>query len=253
MRFWVRLVGLLAAVYALVAGALSGKKWPSEKTWAVGTLWFWSWVAAGIVALAAAFVEGVLSRRAAERAAQGVRDNDLNVYCRVIAGKIIDHCNPAGLVPTQLAVGVWLTKNDDTFDRKAQFLFAEERPHSGVDWKKGKGVAGWAWAHDKTVQLESLTDRSMMTEAKFAGYSEDKRLGMTVAEWEKVTAYKAVVARALYATAGPSLLGYLVVDYCGPVKPQGTSLGRCIHDAVVDDGEVRKLRGLIEGRLEKKA
>jgi hypothetical protein len=92
-----------------------------------------------------------------------------------------------------------------------------------------------------------------MTEAKSAGYSEDKRLGMTVAEWEKVTAYKAVVARALYATAGASLLGYLVVDYCGPVKPQGTSLGHCIHDTLVNDSEVRKIRGMIEGRLEKKA
>jgi hypothetical protein len=75
---------------------------------------------------------------------------------------------------------------------------------------------------------------------------------MTYADWKKVTAYKAVVASALYAT-GASLLGYLVVDYCGPVQPQGRNLGHCIRDAVINDGDIGQLRGLLEGRLEEKA
>lgn len=244
MRFWVRLVGLLAGVYAVVATAFSNQMWPSDKTWQVRGPWFWSLVVAGIVALVAAFVEGVLSRR-------GKRDSDLNVYCQQIASKIIGHCVPAGLNPQLLTVGVWRTKKNNTFDRTAQFLLPVERPRSGVDWKKGKGVAGWAWIRGED-KFESLTSRSTMSEESYARLSEDKRLGMTYAEWGKVTAYKAVVASALHATAGASLLGFLVIDYCGPVRPEGTNLVSCIRDAL-KDGDVGQLRGGLVGRLEEKA
>ena len=253
MRPWVRLVGLLAAVYGVVAGALSNKEWPSEKTWAVGTLWFWSLVGAGIIVLVATFVDGALTRRAAERAAQGVRDNDLTIYCQRVASKIIGHCNPVGLNPELLTVGVWRTKKDNTFDRAAQFLLPVERPRSGVDWKKGKGVVGSAWASGKDNPFESLAVRSTMSKDDYDHLSEYKRLGMTYADWEKVTAYKAVVASALYATAGASLLGYLVIDYRGPVQPKGTNLVHCIRDAVINDGDIGQLRGGLVSRLEQKA
>jgi hypothetical protein len=92
-----------------------------------------------------------------------------------------------------------------------------------------------------------------MSEAFYDLLSEDKRLGMTYAEWRHVTAYKAVVASALYATAGASLLGFLVIDYCGPVRPKGTNLAHCIRDAVINDGDVGQLRGGLVGRLEEKA
>jgi hypothetical protein len=249
MRFWVRLVGLLAGVYALVAGALNGKKWPSEKAWSVGAPLFWSWVAAGIVALVAAFVEAGLARRAA----QGVRDNDLYITCRLIAGKIIGHCVPAGLDANLLTVSIWRTKKDNTFDRKAKFLLPLEFPPSGVDWKKGKGVAGWAWASGKPNHWARLTDRSTMSATYYDGLSEDKRLGMTYAEWGLVTAYKGVVVSALYATTGASLLGFLVIDYRGPVRPKGTDLVFCIRDAVINDGEIGQLRGGLVRRLQEKA
>jgi hypothetical protein len=132
MRFWVRLVGLLAGVYVVVAGAFSSEKWPSEKTWEVGRPWFWSLVVAGIVVVAAAFVEGVLSRR-------GRRDSDLNVYCQQIASKIIGHCVLAGLNPELLTVGVWRTKKDNTFDRTAQFLIACRAPALRGRLEEGQG------------------------------------------------------------------------------------------------------------------
>lgn len=253
MKYWVRLAWLLAAAYLAVAGLLSSKKWPSEKTWQPWTPWFWSLVAAGIVVAAAGFVDWLLSQRSADRAAQGTRDNDLNIFCQQIASKIIGHCVQAGLNPELLTVAVWRTKKDNTFDRTAQFLLPVERPRSGVDWKKGKGVAGWAWASGKANQFESLTRRSTMSTAYYDGLMEDKRLGMTYAEWGLVTAYKAVMACALYATAGASLLGFLVIDYCGPVQPKSTNLVHCIRDAVINDSDVGRLRYGLVRRLEKKA
>ena len=92
-----------------------------------------------------------------------------------------------------------------------------------------------------------------MSATYYDGLSEDKRLGMTYAEWGLVTAYKGVVVSALYATTGASLLGFLVIDYRGPVRPKGTDLVFCIRDAVINDGEIGQLRGGLVRRLQEKA
>ena len=54
----------------------------------------------------------------------------------------------------ELHARVWICRDDDSFDRRARFFVPQDRPSSGIPWKKGKGVAGMAWKADEHLRSD---------------------------------------------------------------------------------------------------
>jgi hypothetical protein len=241
LSFWLNLVLFLVSVYLAVAVVLSDHDVPTDNAWKPWRPLFLSLVAGGIYVAGFAFYEYLRAQRAADR----VRVTDGSIMCQKIACRIISGCRQ--LDPAELAVGVWLTKKDGTFDRRMRFLLPASRPLSPILWHRGVGVVGSLWASDDEPDcLEKLTLRNEMNAISFGQLPEADRLGLSHAQWQSVKGYTGVVAVKLVGDAGGSkkLLGFLVIDYRGALTPDAD--GRDVLDSVdqaMRDKSVSELRG----------
>jgi hypothetical protein len=164
-----------------------------------------------------AFLRALDARELKVDAARGKLQTSLELLCQRSVSAIADRCQDATV--NDLSVQVWICRPDDCFDRRAVFMLPEARPHSGIEWRKGKGIAGTAWVRGEEMgadlgrlksQLESYGD------AEFDRLPAGRRYGMTAAEVRKTSHYAGIYAIPLFAEAEPSLiLGVFVIDYVG--------------------------------------
>jgi hypothetical protein len=150
-------------------------------------------------------------------AARSKLQNDLELLCQRSVSAIADHCQDATV--NDLSVQVWLCRPDGTFDRRAVFMLPEARPHSGIEWRQGKGIAGTAWASRSEggadlgrlkAQLATLGD------TPFNQLPDDERYGMTASEVRRTSHYAGIYAIPLFALGDPeTTLGVYVIDYIG--------------------------------------
>jgi hypothetical protein len=163
------------------------------------------------------FLKTLDARGLEEEAAERELKDELDLLCQQAVSVIADRCSSASA--NDLAVQVWICRPDGLFDRFALFMLPEARPHSGVVWRKGKGIAGTAWARRTEggadlgrlkSQLDTLGDTA------FDRLLEDERYGMSAAEVRKTSHYAGIYAIPLFALDDPeTTLGVFVIDYTG--------------------------------------
>lgn len=197
---------------------------PDEASYAYGEPLFWGMIAAGLfVPLYAlykaldSYFEKVDKTAAEADEAELTLRRDLKLLCQQTVASVADDCD--GVEATDLAAQVWLCRDDDTFDRFVRFYLPEERKGSGIDWKKGKGIAGMAWqtGEDLSVRLGPL--RSKLTKlgpTKFNKLPPSERFGMSANETRASDPYVGIFAFRLFAQEAPrDLLAMFIVDYSG--------------------------------------
>jgi hypothetical protein len=150
---------------------------------------------------------------AAERELKG----ELDLLCQQAVSVIADRCASASV--NDVAVQVWICRSDDLFDRFALFMLPEARPHSGVEWRKGRGIAGTAWVRgeEMSADLGRLSSQlSSLGDTGFDRLPAGRRYGMSAAEVRKTSHYAGIYAIPLFAAEEPSkTLGVFVIDYTG--------------------------------------
>lgn len=217
-------VALVLAVYLAAGNLLKGAKYPDEATWLPWTGWFIGLLVAAlfvpIFALWKFFDarEEKKDKRTAEAERDRARlDADMAVLCQQVAAAIARRCPNLNL--DHLAVQIWLCNDDGTFDRRYRFFLPYDRQPSGVQWRKGRGVAGMAWKRNKdlAVDLQAVHSRRReLGEKAFDALPSDQRLGMTYAQLATTEKYAGIVAMRLFSTAAaPELLAMLVLDVTG--------------------------------------
>jgi len=207
----------ILGAYLAVASALRGAKYPSEAVWLPWKPLFVLMLVAGVFVPLYAFYKALDAYLLNADQGEAKLRSDLELVCQRTVAAIADGC--ARVTVNDISAQVWLCKKDETFDRRACFMLPEGRPRSGIHWRKGKGIAGTAWASETSVsadlrplkkQLEELGD------AKFNELPASKRYGMSAAEVKKTTSYAGICAVPLFSQTGiPRLLGVFVIDYLG--------------------------------------
>jgi hypothetical protein len=164
-----------------------------------------------------AFLRALDARELKADAARRKLQNDLELLCQRSVSAIADHCQDATV--NDLSAQVWLCRPEGTFDRRAVFMLPEARPRSGIEWRKGRGIAGTAWARRSEGGADLSRLKSQLTalgDAAFNDLPEDERYGMTASEVRKTSHYTGVYAIPLFALEDPkTTLGVFVVDYTG--------------------------------------
>lgn len=163
------------------------------------------------------FLRALDARALKADAARGKLQTSLELLCQRAVSTIADRCQDATV--NDLSAQVWICRSDDGFDRRAVFMLPEARPRSGIEWRKGKGIAGTAWVRGEEMgadlarlklHLESIGD------AEFDQLPAGRRYGMTADEVRKTSHYAGIYAIPLFAADEPSLiLGVFVIDYVG--------------------------------------
>jgi hypothetical protein len=164
-----------------------------------------------------AFLRALDARALRSDAARSKLQTRLELLCQRSVSAIADQCQDATV--NDLSVQVWICRPGDSFDRRAVFMLPEARPHSGIEWRKGKGIAGTAWLRGEEMgadlgrlkgQLKSLG------KAEFDQLPAGRRYGMTADEVRKTSHYAGIYAIPLFAADEPSrILGVFVIDYVG--------------------------------------
>jgi len=211
---------VLAAVlgiYLAVASALRGAKYPSEEIWLPWEPLFIAMLAAGVFVPLYAFYKALDAYLLQADQSHVKLQNDLELVCQRTVAAIADGCSQVTV--NDLSAQVWLCKKDNTFDRRACFMLPEARPRSGIQWHKGKGIAGTAWESEALViadlgplkkQLQELGDK------QFDALPGSQRYGMTAAEVKKTAGYAGICAIPLFSQGSkPRILGVFVIDYMG--------------------------------------
>jgi hypothetical protein len=205
-----------------------------------------------------AFLRAFDARELKADAARSKLQNDLELLCQQSVSAIADHCQDASV--NDLSVQVWLCRADDGFDRRAVFMLPEARPHSGIVWRKGKGIAGSAWADrsEFSANLGPLKSQlATLGDGRFDRLPEDERYGMTASEVRKTSHYAGIYAIPLFALNDPeTTLGIFVIDYTGEDDGFGcveecAREGRVqVHAALVEKvlTEARSILGVQWGR-----
>jgi hypothetical protein len=211
--FWVAMV---LGVYLAVATLLRAANHHST-AWEPWHPLFIAMLLAAIFVPVYGFLKTLDARELKEEAAERELKDELDLLCQQAVSVIADRC--ASTSVNDLAVQVWICLPDGHFDRLALFMLPEARPRSGVEWRKGKGIAGTAWSRGEEMsadlgrlkaQLEDLGD------AEFDRLPDGRRYGMTAAEVRKTSHYAGIYAIPLFSEAAtPSVLGVFVVDYVG--------------------------------------
>lgn len=217
-RFEVQLqwIAGILGVYLAVATLFRAARHPGS-TWEPWHPLFIAMLLAAVFVPAYALVRSLDARELRAGARKEKLRSDLALLCRRAVSTIADHC--AGISVNDLSVQVWICRRDGRFDRRAGFMLPEARPHSGIDWRRGKGIAGTAWARRDEVgaDLSKLeADLARLGDSEFDRLPEEERYGMTASEMRKTTHYAGIYAIPLFAIDDPnSILGIFVVDYTG--------------------------------------
>jgi hypothetical protein len=217
-------VTALLAVYLAVANILRAAKWPDEATWAPGTTLFALVIGCAVwVPLYAlykaidAHLESVDKEAAAADQRRVTLTADLELLCQQTVAALAHGCDKVGV--NDLAAQVWICRPDGTFDRAARFFLPQERPSSGIEWTKGKGVAGMAWKADQHLRSDLRPLHAQLDSLGQEAFDElpaDERLGMTAVEVSNTRDYTGICAIRLFSQeAKPYLLAIFVIDYVG--------------------------------------
>lgn len=217
-------VTAVVALYLAAGNLLRGAKWPDEATWAAWSGWFVALVAAAVYVPVYAFYKALdahyerVDKDTAELArAKTALDVDLQLICQRVVSAVSEACPRVGI--NDLAAHVWLCQADGSFDRRAFFTLPEQRKSSGIAWRKGKGVAGMAWAGDEDLRSDLRGLHRTLDEvgpADFDRLSEKARHGLTAAEVLSSRQYTGVCAIRLFAREKtPRLIGVFIIDYMG--------------------------------------
>jgi len=251
---FVNVVTAVLAIYLAAGNILSGVGVPSEAFWSPWKAPFIGLLVAAIYvpiyglyrALDAHYEAQDREEAEAEKKA-AERQQDLNIYCQQAAAAILGRCPQTAI--NELAVQVWLCRKDGGFDHRARFYLPHYNKVSGVEWRKGKGVAGTAWIRMTPVAADLAALRTKweaMGEKAFGELPADERFGMTYKEVQASSDSRGAVAIPLFSTesspAGSSrtILGIFLVDYTA--EDGGFP---CIKSAV-NDWSVRSILGACE-------
>jgi hypothetical protein len=211
------------AAYLAAANILRAAKWPDEETWAPGRVWFWAIVAAAVYVPIYALYKALdahferLDKQAAETSEAELQLlRDLKLLCQQAVAAIADACK--GVEVNDLAIQVWLTRPDGSFRRTVRFYLPEERKSSGIEWHRGHGVAGTAWAADEDLYADLRPLKAKLRRLgprKFNRLPPEERFGMRAKE-VRGSRYTGICAVRLFSLAeGEPLRGIFIVDYVG--------------------------------------
>jgi hypothetical protein len=211
------LLTFVLGVYLAAGNVLLAASVPDKKTWAPWTVWFVILLVSAVWVPVYALYQTVQAQLKDRAQLKTQTVGDLVLLCQRIVAAIAHGCVAVSV--NELAACVWLCRTDGRFNEIARFFLPHERPPIGVEWHKGKGVAGWAWA----VQADLLADlrpliarRKRIGAAKFDALPEHVRFGLSAAELDRTRKYTGVVAIQLFSTDGKArLLGMLILDYVG--------------------------------------
>lgn len=211
----VSVVTAILGIYLAAGGILLGADVPGEAFWK-------PWGAPFVVLLVAAiyvpiygFYKAVDARFESRDRLEVELQRDLIIYCQRATAELVEQCPEVAL--NQLAAHVWICQNDGTFDRRARFFLPHFHKSSGVDWRKGKGVAGMAWELNRSLiaDLAPLhARRRQLGDTAFDELPAEERYGMSAQELEASSDYHGVAAILLFSTGSPrTLLGVFLIDY----------------------------------------
>jgi hypothetical protein len=209
------------AAYLAVGTALAGAEWPHKDTWRPWSVPFVLMLIAAVSVPLYALLkyfdarqQKVETERAQKTTQERELDADMARICQEIAAAISRECRTLSL--DEMAVQVWLCDEaSGRFDRRWRFFLPLERNASGIEWRKGVGVAGTAWALSRNLvaPLDPLRD---LTLKQYEALPEDRRYGMSHDQLRSTSAYTGIIAIPLFtAETGSTLLGMLVIDYSG--------------------------------------
>jgi hypothetical protein len=241
-------LGLVLGVGLAAAMLLKAADWPTQRTWEPWSLPFVALLVAAVYVPLFSFYKYLDTRQAREE----VWRRDVSVTCQEIAWEIDKTCPTVSV--GALAVSFWRCRKDGTFDRRARFLLSGTRQSSGLEWRKGRGVAGWLWDREReSAIIEKLGPRNEMTQEEFERLPEQERLGLTYVEWQDVSRYTGVAAVREYERSRDEkrLVGILVIDYVGTMERDADGRDQMdqIRHVLLRDDRLARLRGVLVERL----
>jgi hypothetical protein len=211
-------VGIVTAVLGIyLAGGsiLLGADVPSATFWEPWKAPFVALLTAAIYVPIYGFYKAMDARFESQDRQKVELQRDLTTYCQRAVSELVEQCPEVAL--NQLSAQVWLCQDDGLFDRCARFFLPHFHKSSGVDWRKGRGVAGMAWElnHNLVADLAPLhARREALGNAAFDALPVEERYGMSAQELEASREYRGVVAIPLFSTdPARTLLGVFLIDY----------------------------------------
>jgi len=218
------IITFVLGVYLAVGNIFDATNVPDKTTWTPWSLWFVLLVVAAVwvpvYALYQTLEAKLQSREKRQTQAEKLHTSavaQLARTCQQIVAVIADACPKVNV--NHLAACVWRCRADDTFEELARFYLPQDRPPTGVEWHKGKGVAGWTWAIEENLRADLRPLIARLDEIGPAAFDElepHKRYGLSAAELQSTREYTGICAIRLFsADAKPRLLGMLVLDYAG--------------------------------------
>jgi hypothetical protein len=212
---FVSIITAILGIYLAGGGILLGADVPSEEFWDPWRVPFVVLLVAAIYVPIYGFYKAMDARFEAQDRHEAELQRDLIIYCQRATAELVERCPEVTL--NQLAAHVWLCQDDGTFDRCARFFLPHFHKSSGVDWRRGKGVAGMAWELNRNL-IADLTPlyarRKQLGDAAFDELPAEERYGMSAQELEASNDYHGVAAILLFSTGWPrTLLGVFLIDY----------------------------------------
>lgn len=211
-------ITFLLGAYLAVGNIFDAANVPDKTTWRPWSVWFVLLLVAAVWVPLYALYQTVEARLQSSEKRQTRELAVLERTCRQIVTVIAEECPTVAV--NQLAACVWRCRADNCFEELARFYLPQDRPRTGVEWAKGKGVAGWAWAIEDNLRADLRPLIARLDEigpAAFDKLEPQKRYGLSAAELQSTREYTGICAIRLFSTdAKPRrLLGMLVLDYTG--------------------------------------
>lgn len=218
-------VAAVLGIYAAAANVLRGAKAPDAGFWDPWGAPFSVLLAAVVFVPLFALYKYLVARYESEERLSAERerdrsrlDADMAIHCQQIAAALAHQCPQITL--DQMAISIWLCEAKGRFDRRYRFFLPHDRKPSGIDWRKGVGVAGMAWKLNRDLATELSQVRRLrdeLGEKRFDELPPDERWGMTYEDFGASNSYAGIIAMRLFPHVDPGddPLGILVVDYSG--------------------------------------
>jgi hypothetical protein len=205
--------------------------------------------AAAVVVLAlAALVQGLYDLVTGLSAEQRLRYE--RWVSETLKGTLVQVVQASGLDWKDVGINAFLVRRRPRWfgtpllERVGRERIRNTPPPSNVVWTKGKGVIGrcWATATDQGVNLTALFGPADgLTEAEWLARSEEDRLGMTYADYQK-TRYHGVVVATPILDRDAEVIGVVSAD------APGDAFARLSNDEVREalGATATTLRNLLE-------
>jgi len=208
---WADVFGLCLGAAAVVLAFLHSANKPSADAWS-------GLHALPVSQVAAVVLVVICQATVVVRGRVGRGDRGLADACREVAAYIDDSC--PGVRLSEVGVHIWKVSGirRQHLRRAGTFLLIGDRARSGIRWRQGKGVVGFAWERRETLvrDLEAIRARAASRD-EYEQLPGDDRLGLSWAEFQRTPQYQAVAASPLYkrgVRAGSAeVVGVLAIDF----------------------------------------